>query len=88
MTETEERVILTADDAIAMLACGDAIHVLSNLVGGVFIGAHWDRAEAIDFIRAASEVEESGKVAAGMGYGVFASGPKGQFYFATKGGAA
>lgn len=49
-------------------------------------GADWDAAEAIAFVRAATEVRETGGFTKATGHGIAAQGPDGRWVaFATKG---
>ena len=59
----EERVFLTADEAIAMLPDRDVIHTFLG-----FIGADWDRQDVVDLINNAPEngIELAGGMAAAL----------------------
>ncbi|MBK8188838.1 MAG: hypothetical protein IPK79_00125 [Vampirovibrionales bacterium] len=63
-----DRVCLSKEDAIAMIAPGESVHVVSN-VGNIFIGADWLRADVIAQIYECVP-EEAGPIATAEGYGL------------------
>lgn len=80
----EERVLLTPEQAIAMLADGEQVHAFVNPTGGMLVGADWSRGEAADYIKAAKEREVAGKAAQSMKHGLAVNGERGLVFFATK----
>lgn len=83
-TMSEDRFILTFDEAIAMLPEGEHIHTFVS--SGFLIGADWMREEIIDGFRNAPDggLQLSGEVASSMGHGLcFWHGPidKGRWVF-------
>jgi hypothetical protein len=67
--DTNERVKLTAEQAIAMLPDGEQIHTFRNPAPSLMIGADWDRADVVKAIRKHG-VELSGEAATAAGYGL------------------
>lgn len=65
MTEVDDWVTLTADDAIAMLPDGDYVHTFLGSVG-----ADWSREEAIDSLRKSKHIGLSGAIMTAMDHGV------------------
>ncbi len=63
-----DRVYLSKEDAIAMIAPGAAVHVVCN-VGNIFIGADWRRADVIAQIYECVP-ELAGPIAMAEGYGL------------------
>lgn len=57
---SEDKVILTPDEAISLLHDGEYIHNYANPRGGMFIGCDYDRKDAIEAIRAAYQIEIGG----------------------------
>jgi hypothetical protein len=71
MSETTDadRVLLTDEEAIAMLPDGDTVHTFRQSAAGVLIGADWPRERLIAAIRE-GQPELSGGAATGMGHGL------------------
>ena len=65
-----DRVPLTADEAIAMLPDGDDIHTFRNPAGGVLMGCNWQREKLIDAIRSTDSRELAGEQATTMHHGL------------------
>lgn len=63
-----DRVCLSKEDAIAMIAPGESVHVVSN-VGNIFIGADWLRTDVIAQIYECVP-ELAGPIATADGYGL------------------
>lgn len=65
----EERIILTADEAIAMLPEKESIHTF--LQGGMtLLGADWPAEEIWESLRQSVRIELSGPTATSMGHGL------------------
>lgn len=72
----EERIILTVDEAIAMLPEEESIHTFLQ-GGGILLGADWSAEEVRESLRQSIRIELSGHTATSMGHGlVFWRGPK------------
>ena len=65
----DTRVLLTAEQAIAMLPDGETIHTFRSRPG-ILIGADWERAELIDAIRHAVGRELGGEQCRAFGHGL------------------
>lgn len=63
---TDEKILLTADEAISLLPDGEYVHNYINNVPGLFIGCDYDRADAEKHIRDAIACEISGPGCKGM----------------------
>ena len=74
----EERVFLTAEQAIGLLPEGDYVHTFRNSAG-MMLGADHSRAGIEQEIRDAEKRELAGGLAAGMGHGLVLF-PKGAQY--------
>lgn len=73
MAETfdDGTVLLTYDEAVALLPDGDTIHTF--LDGGVaLIGADWDRSEVLTLLAETDRREVTGPGAQGVGHGLAA----------------
>jgi len=78
----EERVILTAEQAIAMLPDGDNAHTF--LGNGFLVGADWKKQDVVDALKRSIRIELSGPLATSMGHKIcFWDGPRdnGRWYF-------
>lgn len=69
MSDTDERVRLTFDEAVAMLPDGDDIHTFRQAAVGTLIGADWPRADILEHI-AKHGAELSGEHATRMKHGI------------------
>jgi hypothetical protein len=67
----DEPVVLTFDEAVAMLPDGEEIHTFRSSVPNLLVGAHWPRAELICYLRN-SHIELSGPSATSMGHRIAA----------------
>jgi hypothetical protein len=66
---TDERLILTADEATALLPDGDDyVHCFSQPSAGMFIGTDHERAGVEDVFRKAKQIEIGGDNCKGMGH--------------------
>ena len=65
---SDEKIIITADEAISLLKPGDTVHNFANPAGGLFIGIDYDRADAEEHIRDAVSREIGGAGCKGMGH--------------------
>lgn len=79
----DERVFLTADEAIARLPDGPMIHCHRNPAVGILLGADWSREDLIAHIRAFF-CEESGPAATAMGMGLCVNDKKGLLFVETR----
>jgi hypothetical protein len=79
----EERVLLTPEQAIAMLPDGERIHTFRN-PGGMLLGADWPREKLEQAIHAANTRELAGVLATGMGHGLCIEHDHRPLYVATK----
>ncbi len=57
---SDEKIILTADEAISLLAAGENVHNYVNNVPNMFIGCDYSRDEAEEHIRKALACEIGG----------------------------
>jgi len=79
----DERVFLTAEQAIAMLPEGERVHTFRNPAGGMMLGADWPRDKIEQAIRQTEHRELTGKVATSMGHGLVIDND-GPLFIATK----
>lgn len=81
---TEERVVLTMEQAEAMLPDGDDIHTFRDTNGrGPLIGADWSRANILEALRT-KKPELSGELATKMDHGIVFFDEYGPVFVATK----
>lgn len=66
----DEPVMLTPEEALALLPEGDHIHTFRNPGAGMMIGADWKREEIEREIREATERQLAGGIATSMGHGL------------------
>lgn len=77
-----QRIILTAEEAIDLLVPGDFVHNFG--LTAMMIGADWTREQAIDAIQKARCCEIAGAMAYGMGHALAVEQDSGRFsVFAT-----
>jgi hypothetical protein len=57
---SDNKILLTADEAISLLPSGETVHNYVNNVSGMFIGCDYDRADAEKHIREAVQREIGG----------------------------
>lgn len=69
---SEEKIILTPDEAISILADGEYVHNYANPGAGMFIGVDFDRADAEKHIRDAVQLEIGGDNCKRMKHGLVA----------------
>jgi hypothetical protein len=67
---SDDKIILTADEAISLLPPGEYVHNYANPGAGLFIGVDFDRADAEDHIRKAVQCEIGGPGCKGMKHGL------------------
>lgn len=67
---TDEKIMLTADEAIGILPDGEHVHNYVNPSAGMFIGCDYDRADAEKHIRNAIQREIAGPGCQGMKHGL------------------
>ena len=80
----DEKVLLTADEAISLLPEGEYVHNYINNMPGMFIGCDYDRVDAEEHIRKALQREIAGPRCHGMKHGLAVwSGEKSVSFFAT-----
>ena len=65
-----DRVPLTADEAIAMLPDGEEIHTFRNPAGGILVGCDWSRTKLIEAILSTDFRELAGEQATAMKHGL------------------
>jgi hypothetical protein len=81
--EDEKPVILTFEEAVAMLPDGEDIHTQRNPGIGMFIGADWSRDRLIEHIRKHG-AELAGPIATAMGKGLVVKDDNGPLFVETK----
>lgn len=79
---SEERIVLTKEQAKAMLPEGEVVHTFRGRAM-MLIGVDWGRAEIIEAIEK-YPVELSGPMATGMGHGMCLEDERGWLFIATK----
>lgn len=67
---TEERIVLTPEEAIAMLPEGELVHTFRNPSPGAMFGSDWSRASIEEEIRNAAYRELAGPIMTDMGHGL------------------
>ena len=72
MTGDDEPVLLSFDEAVALLPDGDRIHTFLD-AGGIPIGADWDRADILALLERSGRREVTGPSAQGFGHGLAAT---------------
>jgi hypothetical protein len=78
----DERVILTVEQATAMLPDRPRIHTFRQLISGELIGDEWDRDQVIDeIIKYGAEL--SGTAAASAGHGIVSEDSFGYLFIET-----
>lgn len=61
MTDSDDKVILTPDEAIALLPEGEYVHNFANPGVGMLVGCDYERDNAIKHIRSAYQIELAGE---------------------------
>lgn len=79
---TNEKVILTPEQAMAMLPGGEDIHTFLSPAGGILIGADWRRSDVESSIQKYT-CEMAGEQATAMGHGLVVHIPNGPLFVAT-----
>ena len=74
------RIVLTAKEAIKVLPDGDEIHTFTG-GGAMIFGADWSRKEAIKTLKLAKRIELAGKNARSMGHGLAVFEQNDDLYF-------
>jgi hypothetical protein len=69
--DDDEIVLLSYEEAVALLPDGDRIHTFVN-PGGLLVGAHWDRADILDLLERTERREITGPSAQSFGHGLVA----------------
>jgi len=69
--ELDDEVLLTYDEAVALLPDGDRIHTFLN-PAGILVGADWSRDGVLDLLRDTDRREVSGPAAQSFGHGLAA----------------
>jgi hypothetical protein len=80
---SDERVVLTAAEAIAMLPDGDMIHTFRQASNGILFGADWKRNDMIKTLNK-YEVEVTGEQAQAMNHGMALKDEYGWLFIETK----
>jgi hypothetical protein len=83
---SEERIVLSPADAIALLPDGDMIHTFRQ-GGPCLIGADWEREKLIEALNK-YEVEVTGEMAQSMNHGMAFQDEYGWVFVETKKGEA
>jgi hypothetical protein len=86
---SDDVVLLSYDEAVALLPDGDTIHTFLN-PAGMLVGADWDREQVLDLLRTTDRREVTGPEAQSFGHGLAAWDPRGHVVFIEtgKGGAS
>jgi len=69
--DLDDEVLMSYDEAVALLPDGDRIHTFVN-PAGILIGADWDRDGVLSLLRDADRREVSGPAAQSFGHGLAA----------------
>lgn len=69
---SDDRELLTYDQAVALLNDGEDIHVFSNPAGGVLVGSDFSRAKVLEILKEAKEIEVGGEACVRMKHGLVA----------------
>jgi hypothetical protein len=69
--ELDDEVLLTYDEAVALLPDGDRLHTFLN-PAGILAGADWSRDSVLALLRDADRREVSGPAAQSFGHGLAA----------------
>jgi hypothetical protein len=77
-----DRHILTFDEALALIADGDEVHVILNPAPNMLVGADWGRKDLVDALRESKHIELAGPEATRMNHGV-AFVHRGDLWFAA-----
>lgn len=67
---SDTQILLTPEQAISVLPEGDSVHVYTNPVPGVNIGADWDRGKLVETINKAVAREIGGSNCRSMKHGL------------------
>ena len=67
----EQEELLTYDEAVALLPDGDEVHAFLSM-GGMLIGADWERGKILELLRESDRREVTGPAAQSMGHGLAA----------------
>lgn len=62
----DDKIIISADEAISLLADGATVHNYANPAPGIFFGVDYDRADAEKHVRNAIQCEIAGPRCKGM----------------------
>jgi hypothetical protein len=81
---SDDRVFLTPEQATAMLSDDDQIHTFRQSIGGVLLGADWDRDDLVKAIDVAENRELSGEQATKMHHGLCITDNHGPLFIETK----
>ena len=68
---TDEVVLLSYDEAVALLPDGERIHTILDS-GIALLGADWDRGQVLGLLRTTGRREVTGPAAQAMGHGLAA----------------
>ena len=80
----EDKVLLSIEDALAMLDGKEEVHAFVNPSAGILLGADWSRNDAEIYIAAAESRELAGEQAQKAKHGLAVHGKHGLVFFATK----
>jgi hypothetical protein len=79
----EEIVLLSYDEAVALLPEGERIHTFLDS-GIALIGADWDRGDVLALLRETNRREVTGPAAQSMGHGLAADRDGSPVFIATR----
>jgi len=72
MASDDEAVLLTYDEAVALLPDGDEIHTFVNPAVNMLVGTDWGREQVLDLLRTTDRREVTGEQAQAMHHGLAA----------------
>lgn len=76
----ELKVLLTVDEAVALFKSPVSAHSI-NVVGGCILGCEWSIEGARHKLGTCSDIQVAGDTARGMGHGIAATEPDGDYIF-------
>lgn len=79
---SDEQVVITYEEAIALLPAGDKIHTFRQ-AGPMLLGADHDRGALLSAMLAAPEIQVTGAVAQSMNHGLAIQDDIGWLFIAT-----
>ena len=67
---TDDKILLTPEQAESMLPDGGSIHTFLNPFANTLIGADWTREEVLNLLRRSPQLELGGEMCQGMNHGL------------------